>query len=102
MSKKWSHLIRFVHDGNEIYGDAIIPDGKSADDVVALASSDQLYARGIVSDDPFSDGRVSDTKLAVTELLSPIKREQTSVIRCIGLNYVKHGMSVPLENSGAF
>ena len=93
MSKTWSHLIRFVHDGIQIYGDAIIPKGKCSDDLVNLASSGELFARPILGDDPFANGKVGQRKVAVKELLLPLRQQQVRIIRCIGLNYVKHSMS---------
>jgi hypothetical protein len=92
MASKWSHLIRFVNGGTEYFGDAIIPNGKSADDIVELTSSGQLHAR-VIFDDPLTDGRVNTKELLVEEPLSPLKKEQVPVIRCFGLNYVKHSMS---------
>ena len=92
MTSKWSNLIRFVDRGFEYFGDAIIPIDKSADDIVELASSGQLYAR-VIEGDPLTDGNVSTKELRVEELLSPLKKEQVAVIRCIGLNYVKHSMA---------
>ena len=92
MASKWSHLIRFVNGGTEYFGDAIIPSGKSADDIVELALSGQLHAR-VIFDEPLTDGKVSTKELLVEELLSPLKKEQVPLIRCIGLNYVKHSVS---------
>ena len=91
MASKWSYLIRFIGGGTEYYGDVIIPNGRSADDIVELASSGQLHAR-VVEGDPLTDEEVSTKELLVEELLSPLKKDQVPVIRCIGLNYVKHSM----------
>lgn len=92
MASTWSHLIRFVNGGIEYCGDAIIPSGKSADDIVELASSGQLHAR-VLGGDPLTNGKVSTKELRVEELLSPLRKDQVPVIRCIGLNYVKHSVS---------
>ena len=102
-ASKWSHLIRFVNRGIECFGDAIIPTDKSADDIVELASSGHLHAR-VIEGDPLADGNVSTKELRVEELLSPLKKEQVPVIRCIGLNYVKHSMAIVDQDhaSGGF
>ena len=92
MASGWSHLVRFVNGGTEYSGDAILPDGKSADDIDELASSAQLQAR-VIEGDPFREGKVSTKELLVEELLSPLKKEQVPIIRCISLNYVKHSRS---------
>ncbi|KAK5189019.1 hypothetical protein LTR99_011155 [Exophiala xenobiotica] len=89
MSPQWSNLIRFVSGGRDYYGDAILSSDKTADDVVDLAKSSKLRAR-VVEDDPLTVGKVSQKELLVETLLAPLTKAQVPVIRCIGLNYVKH------------
>jgi hypothetical protein len=89
MSRQWSHLIRFLNSGVEYYGDAIFPPGTGVQDIVKLAESGRLRA-WVVENHPITSGHVSNTELPVDKLLSPMTKAQVPVIRCIGLNYVKH------------
>ncbi|EXJ56368.1 uncharacterized protein A1O5_12635 [Cladophialophora psammophila CBS 110553] len=91
----WSHLIRFQSNNNIYYGDAIFPKGSDPTDVVSIAAAGKLQAHIIEGDgNPISiisPGVKATGKIApVEKLLSPIIREQVPIIRCIGLNYMKH------------
>jgi hypothetical protein len=86
----WTHLIRFESEGKIYYGDAIFPDGSDPTDVVLIATAGQLKAR-VVANDPFSGDSSQPEKIVpVEKLLSPLTRAQVPIIRCIGLNYMKH------------
>jgi hypothetical protein len=88
----WKHLIRFKNKGQTSYGDAIFPEGSDTTDVVYSSMAGQLKAR-IILGDPLSAGScVTDTIAQVDVLLTPLERAQVPIIRCIGLNYVKHSM----------
>lgn len=43
--------------------------------------------------------QVTSTILTVKELLSPLSREEMKIVRCLGLNYSDHAVSVELELS---
>jgi hypothetical protein len=96
----WTHLIRFEHNGEVYYGDAVFPDGSNPTNVVALASMGALKAR-IIEGGPFSDTPTNQENLVVMDkLLSPLTRTQVPIIRCIGLNYKKHS-NLSLSSLGA-
>ena len=86
----WKRLIRFKGEDNKIYnGEPIV--SKEDDDVGILAEEGKLEAYIITGDDIFSDSAVvtSDKKL-VHRLLGPLAVEQVPIIRCVGLNYMRH------------
>lgn len=92
MSAKWTHLIRFESNGSVHYGDAVFPPDTKPDDVVSIAESGQLRAK-VVEGDPLShQATVTDKEVSVEKLLGPLTRDQVPIIRCIGLNYMKHSM----------
>jgi hypothetical protein len=91
----WSHLIRFQSNGETHYGDAVFPEGSDPTDVASIAEAGRLQARIIGGDgNPISISdpavKVTDKTVPVQKLLSPLTREQVPIIRCIGLNYMKH------------
>jgi hypothetical protein len=94
MMVAWSHLIRFRNGQNVYYGDAVFPDGSDPTDIVSIAEKGQLQARIIEGDDNpisiVSAAQPGSRVVAVEKLLSPLSRDQVPIIRCIGLNYMKH------------
>ena len=90
----WSHLIRFKSGKHVFYGDAVFPHGADPTDVVSIAQEGGLQAVVISGDgDPVSiasSAKRTGTVLPVEQLLSPLTKEQVPIIRCIGLNYMKH------------
>jgi hypothetical protein len=94
MMAAWSHLIRFQTGQTVYYGDAVFPQGSDPTDIVSIAESGQLQARIIEGDsNPISivlAAKPGNRVVAVEKLLSPLSRDQVPIIRCIGLNYMKH------------
>jgi hypothetical protein len=96
MALAWSRLIRFVNNGTTYYGDAVFPAAANPDDVALLAQEGKLRARVIYSNPLSTEMILSDKELRVDRLLSPLTASQVPIIRCIGLNYMKHSMFVPV------
>jgi hypothetical protein len=90
MALPWSRLIRFVNNGTTYYGDAIFPETANPDDVALLAQEGKLRARVIQNDPLSTEMIISNEELRVDRLLSPLTASQVPIIRCIGLNYIKH------------
>ncbi|KAI5917621.1 fumarylacetoacetate hydrolase [Camillea tinctor] len=83
----WARLIRFVDmNDQEHYGDACIENGSELSE--KLASND-LYAIKLSGESPFSQ-MTRGERVQVKGLKDVIKRENVPIIRCIGLNYIKH------------
>lgn len=90
MNERWSHLIRFTQNGKQHYGNAVFPQGTRPDDITTVAREGRLKAK-IISGDPFSDeSLLSGDEVTVDKLLCPLAQEQVPIIRCVGLNYMKH------------
>ncbi|KAK9482303.1 hypothetical protein V1527DRAFT_476857 [Lipomyces starkeyi] len=86
----WKRLIRFVAlDGKTYRGEPII---KDTDDLGKLFSSGvEIKAKVIEGDDIFSDECiVTNKELAVAQLLGPLTQSDVPIIKCVGLNYMKH------------
>lgn len=90
----WERVIRFVSDNGRILkGEPLLP----SDEYQLGRESEpkNLRARVIVGDDIFSESgacHVSDETVSVKRLLSPLAAEEVPILRCVGLNYVKHSM----------
>lgn len=83
----WSRLIRFVDKtGREKFGDACVADDKEL--AIRLASNDlwatELQGSSVVG--PFTMGE----KVLVKSLKPTLSPSEVPIIRCIGLNYMKH------------
>jgi hypothetical protein len=89
----WSRLIRFsTADGTIHNGEPIVT--PETDDIGKLFKSGGLKARIIEGDDVFADdAKVTDKVVDVKTLLGPLTVEQVPIIRCVGLNYMKHSSS---------
>lgn len=89
MSPVWNRLIRFVAADSKVYfGEPIIADTEITVD--KLFEKGTLEAKVIIGDIFSSDAVVSDQVKKVTQILSPLGRDQVPIIKCIGLNYKAH------------
>ncbi|KAF8537539.1 hypothetical protein BDD12DRAFT_795034 [Trichophaea hybrida] len=86
----WTRLICFsAPDGVIHNGEPIVT--AENDDVGKLFKSSELKARIIEGDDVFSDtAKVTEEVVEVDTLLGPLSEEQVPIVRCVGLNYMKH------------
>ena len=92
MKVAWTRAIRFITtDGRTLVGEPILP---SDDYVLGQDREPQgLQAKVIVGDDLYDTTgatRVTDEVVSVKRLLGPLKQSDVPILRCIGLNYLKH------------
>jgi hypothetical protein len=95
MTPSWDRLIRFIAtDGRELRGEPILP---SPDfDVGTTTAETGLKAKvvEVANSDIFDAAtKVTDEVVTVKELLGPVTQEEVPIIRCIGLNFIKHSTS---------
>ena len=95
MAPNWDRLIRFIAtDGRELRGQPILP---STDfDVGSTTEATGLKAKviSVANGDIFSaDTKVTDEEVTVKKLLGPVTTDEVPIIRCIGLNFIKHSKS---------
>jgi len=93
MKVAWTRAIRFVAtDGRNLRGEPILP-ATGFDVGTASAENGELQAKIIVGDDLYdSTGAtyVSDEVATVKKLLGPLGAAEVPILRCVGLNYIKH------------
>jgi hypothetical protein len=92
MAPNWDRLIRFIAtDGRELRGEPILP---SADfDVGTTTEETGLTAKVIevANGDIFAaETKITDEVVTVKKLLGPVTVDEVPIIRCIGLNFIKH------------
>ena len=88
----WSRLIRFLTDEDkEVFGE---PDIQSAEELSVKLKQKELYATEFVGSDIF-DLSPSTKKVHVKQLLEILRPADVPLIRCIGLNYMKHSSCPP-------
>ncbi|KAF2658581.1 fumarylacetoacetate hydrolase family protein-like protein [Lophiostoma macrostomum CBS 122681] len=92
MAPNWKRLIRFEStDGRTLRGEPILP---SEDfDVGSTTEQTGLKAKVIqvASGDIFDTStKVTDEEITVKKLLGPVEESEVPIIRCIGLNFIKH------------
>ncbi|KAI8937970.1 hypothetical protein NX059_005650 [Plenodomus lindquistii] len=92
MAPNWDRLIRFIAtDGRELRGEPILP---SPDfDVGSTTEETGLKAKviDVKNGDIFSEEtRVTNEEVTVKNLLGPVTVDEVPIIRCIGLNFIKH------------
>ncbi|PCH07188.1 Hypothetical protein PENO1_013360 [Penicillium occitanis (nom. inval.)] len=92
MQLPWQRLIRFKSvDGRVLRGEPILPHPDF--DLGYVTEKNHLQARLIVGEDPFDETgatRVSDEVVTVKRILSPLAPSEVPILRCVGLNYIKH------------
>lgn len=99
MAPNWDRLIRFIAtDGRELRGEPILP---SADfDVGTTTEETGLTAKviDVKNGDIFAaESKVTDEIVTVKQLLGPVTVDEVPIIRCIGLNFIKHSASLSLS-----
>ncbi|KAF2476784.1 fumarylacetoacetate hydrolase family protein-like protein [Lindgomyces ingoldianus] len=88
----WKRLIRFVStDGLVLRGEPILPSedfdiGSTTEDTGLKAKIIKVAKGGIFDDET----KVTDEVATVKTLLGPVDQDETPIIRCIGLNFIKH------------
>lgn len=94
MKLVWQRLIRFeTPDGRILRGEPILPSPEF--DIGLAEASDLLHAKVISGGDIFAtDGTtvVTDEIVPVNRVLGPLTQEDVPILRCVGLNYAKHGV----------
>jgi 2-keto-4-pentenoate hydratase/2-oxohepta-3-ene-1,7-dioic acid hydratase in catechol pathway len=89
MTATWKRLIRFVAQDGKIYrGEPIVSDSEF--DVGKQYLSGKAIQAKVVTGDIFSDAVVTDQVLEVKKLLGPLTEDDVPIIKCVGLNYMKH------------
>lgn len=96
MAPDWDRLIRFIAtDGRELRGQPILP---SPDfDVGTTTEATGLKAKviSVANGDIFDAAtKVTDEEVTVKKLLGPVTVEEVPIIRCIGLNFIKHSTAL--------
>lgn len=87
----WSRLIRFVNEsGNVVFGEPEISD---ISELNTRISQESLVARELVGEDVWSLKPGSVTH-KVKRLLPVLTSEDVPIVRCVGLNYMKHSTSL--------
>lgn len=83
----WSRLIRFLNDEHEIvYGEPCIA---SIAELEEKLGSGDLFASELVGSDVFALS-ATGRQVHVERILGPLTADDVPIIRCIGLNYMKH------------
>lgn len=85
----FSRLIRFRdQQGNECFGE---PEIDSADGLLDRLQNKSLYATALEGIGPFDLlSAQSNTRKQVEEILPILRPADVPLVRCIGLNYIKH------------
>ncbi|KAG5419626.1 hypothetical protein I9W82_001506 [Candida metapsilosis] len=85
----WKRLIRFVANDGKIYrGEPIVTDAEY--DVGKQLLQGKTIKAKVVKGDIFKDAVVTDEVLEVKQLLGPLNQDDVPIIKCVGLNYMKH------------
>ncbi|OCK85210.1 hypothetical protein K432DRAFT_377914 [Lepidopterella palustris CBS 459.81] len=88
----WTRLIRFISTDNRILrGEPILP--SPGFDIGQTTEASKLHAKVIQGEDIYDEtGKtlVTDEIAVVKKLLGPLAREDVPIVRCIGLNFLKH------------
>lgn len=103
MKVAWERLIRFIAtDGRTLYGEPILP---SRDfDLGTVSEQTGLKAKVISGNDIYDttgQTKVTDEVVAVRKLLGPLTPEDIPILRCVGLNYMKHSLSIAISKNSA-
>ena len=99
----WSRLIRFqAPDGRILHGEPILPHKDF--DLGTITDADNLKAKVLIGDDPFDvngNTYLSDDIAHVKKILCPLVPSEIPILRCVGLNYLKHS-TLQLRGGASF
>ncbi|CDK26263.1 unnamed protein product [Kuraishia capsulata CBS 1993] len=84
----WKRLIRFVAEDGKIYQGQ--PIGSPSEDIGKLFSEGAKIQANVITGDIFHDAIVTEQILEVKKLLGPLTPAQVPLLKCVGLNYMKH------------
>lgn len=88
----WERLIRFEDEsGQQRFGEPVI---KDADELEALLGKGELFANEFKGSDPFTL-EATGQKTKVAKLLGILEPTDVPIVKCVGLNYMKHSKSNP-------
>lgn len=96
MAPNWKRLIRFEStDGRILRGEPILPSedfdvGSTTEETGLKAKVIQIAEGGIFDEKT----KVTDEEVTVKRLLGPVEESEVPIIRCIGLNFIKHSKSI--------
>ncbi|KAJ6781281.1 hypothetical protein PWT90_05040 [Aphanocladium album] len=83
----WSRLVRFqAADGTEKFGDLLIEDEQ---ELASKLQNNNLKAVELQGHGPFGPF-VRGKEFTIAKLLPALRKSDVPIIRCIGLNYMKH------------
>ena len=86
----FSRLIRFrTSQGKEFFGE---PEVKNADDLQKLVKNKELFAVVLNGTSPFDLSGRTETRERVDQLLPVLLPKDVPIVKCVGLNYLKHSM----------
>ena len=90
----WKRLIRYVSakDGSSKYGEPIVSEDKP--DIDALAQKGGLKVKVLSGESPLL-AKPTGEEDEVKQLLGPLTPKDVPIVRCVGLNYRTHSMSIP-------
>jgi len=84
----FSRLIRFrAEDSKTYFGE---PEIDNADELLQKLDSKTLYATIFHGSCPFDLSLISGERKKVQEILPILSPNDVPIVRCIGLNYIKH------------
>lgn len=93
MDFSWKRLIRFeAVDGRILRGEPVLEAGSDVD-LGFITEADHLKAKVIEGEDIYdTTGRtvLTEDVVVVKRVLSPLAQRDIPILRCVGLNYVKH------------
>jgi 2-keto-4-pentenoate hydratase/2-oxohepta-3-ene-1,7-dioic acid hydratase in catechol pathway len=84
----WKRFIRFIGPDGKVYrGEPLC---SPAVDIGKLASSGQPLEAKVIAGDNIFSAIVTEQILEVKKLLGPLTPSEVPIIKCVGLNYMKH------------
>lgn len=95
INMSWSRLIRFESEGQIFYGE---PEIEKAEDLTKLLNTGSLYAKVFVGNSAFDLSDSTSTRKQVTKLLGVLEPKDVPIIKCVGLNYIKHSKQITLKS----
>ena len=92
----WSRLIRFIGDnGQEAFGEPLI---ENEAELTERLSRDDLWVTKLEGGDSPVSSFTKGDPVHVKSLQTLLRESDVPIIRCIGLNYIKHSMSGPFHS----
>ena len=97
MSIAWKKLMRFQSDDGRILRGQPVSQNDAPVDLGLVTAENKIQAKVLVGEDIYDTTGIThltNETVTVAKMLGPLTPNDVPILRCVGLNYAKHSLSI--------